>query len=33
MEYEDLTQLPIYEKGLEKLIAKCRGKIFISQMI
>ena len=23
---EDLTQLPIYEKGLEKLIAKCRGK-------
>ena len=24
--HEDLTQLPIYEKGLEKLIAKCRGK-------
>ncbi len=24
--HEDLSQLPIYEKGLEKLIANCRGK-------
>ena len=23
---KDFTKLPIYEKGLDKLIAKCRGK-------
>ena len=29
----DLSKLPIYEPGLEKIIKDCRGKTFIFQLI